>query len=117
MMKPQDIVAQQREVCRRYEATPYQMAPDLKVGISKEFRRELPINGIRHQPEGQTTGWYIWTGELSDDPEFFVPLHWEHLIEACPEVVPYLLLPPGYRFLLARGYEDVWFDRAVLEAD
>ncbi len=116
-MERPDVLAQQRDVCRRFEATPYRIAPGLKVGISKEFRRDLPINGIHHQPEGQTTGWYFWTGELSEDPDFFVPLHSEHLTEACPEVVPYLLLPPGYRLLLAPGYEDVWFDPAVLEAE
>ncbi|WP_441294952.1 immunity protein Imm33 domain-containing protein [Massilia antarctica] len=29
-------------------------------------------------------------------------------------VVPYLSLPPGYRFQIADGYEDVWFDPALL---
>ncbi len=27
-----------------------------------------------------------------------------------PEVLPYLALPPGWRFLIADGYEDGWFD-------
>ncbi len=46
---------------------------------------------------------------------FFVPLHVEHLGEWCPEAVPYLALPPGWRFLLAPDYEDVWFDATLLE--
>ena len=29
-------------------------------------------------------------------------------------VVPYLSLPPGYRFQIADGYEDVWFDLTLL---
>ena len=74
-----------------------------------------PINGLRHEPVGDTNGWYIWAGpELSQDPDFFTPLHVHHLGEWCPQVLPYLALPPGSRFLIAEGYEDVWHDEALL---
>lgn len=88
----------------------------MKVGISRSVRDGvLPLNGIRHLPVGETTGWYIWAGEeLSQDEDFFVPLHVEHLSAWCPQVVPYLALPPGWRFLLAPGYEDVWFDSSIV---
>jgi hypothetical protein len=70
---------------------------------------------LRHRPVGDTNGWYIWAGaELSQDPDFFIPLHVEHLEEWCPEVLPFLALPPGSRFLLADGYEDVWHDAELL---
>ena len=32
-----------------------------------------------------------------------------------PEVLPYLALPPGWRFLLAPDYQDVWFDESLLD--
>jgi hypothetical protein len=77
----------------------------------------MPINGLRHEPEGDTTGWYIWAGEdLSDAPDFFRSLHVGHLTDWCPQVVPYLALPVGWRFLLAFGYEDVWFDANLRRA-
>lgn len=75
----------------------------------------LPINGLRHRPEAGTSGWYLWAGETfptADDA--FQPLHVEHLRGQCPEVLPYLSLPPGSRFLIAPGYEDVWFDESLL---
>ncbi len=76
----------------------------------------MPVNGLPHKPEGDTSGWYIWAGEqLSDDPGFFVPLHVEHLAEWCPAAIPYLALPPGWRFLVATGYEDVWPDQSLLQ--
>lgn len=76
----------------------------------------VPINGLRHPPEGDTTGWYIWAGEeLSTATDFFVPLHVVHLDEWCPGAIPYLGLPPGWRFLIADGYEDVWFDPSLLD--
>jgi hypothetical protein len=76
----------------------------------------MPVNGLRHSPEGDTTGWYIWAGEggPARGGDFFAPLHIEHLAECCPMVVPYLALPPGWRFLVAHDYEDVWYDETLL---
>ena len=43
-------------------------------------------------------------------PDFFDALHVEHLPDWWPEVLPYLALPPVWAFVIAPGYEDVWFD-------
>lgn len=40
--------------------------------------------------------------------------HISHLPEWCPDILPYLALPPGWRVLLAPGFEDVWFDETLL---
>ena len=50
-------------------------------------------------------------------PDFFVPLHVEHLAEWCPGVTKFLALPPGWRFLTAPDHEDVWFDVSLLKLD
>ena len=72
----------------------------------------MPVNGLRHHPKGETTGWYIWAGtEWSDAPDFFEPVHVGHLIEGEFAFVKYLGLAAGWRFLLAGEYEDVWFDK------
>lgn len=76
-----------------------------------------PIHGLRHPPEGQTNGWYIWTGDLSADEDFFKPMHQSHLVERVPELEPLLILPPGMRFLIAPGHEDVWEDLSLLDVD
>jgi hypothetical protein len=74
----------------------------LKVGIALNVRDGLmPVNGLRHPPQADTVGWYIWAGELSSYPDFFKPLHVEHLPDWCPAVLRYLGLPPGWRFLIA----------------
>lgn len=88
----------------------------MKVGISESVRDgRMPLNGLRHPPTGDTTGWFIWAGEeLSDAPDFFRPLHVDHLADWCPDVIPFLHLPPGWRFLLAPGVEDVWQDAGLL---
>lgn len=107
----------QKELCRKYEAEFLSSPTDLKVGIANNVREGVvPINGLRHPPEGDTTGWYIYAGEeLSDDPGFFKPLHVEHLDDWCPQIKKYLGLAPGWRFLIAGDYEDVWFDESLLE--
>ncbi|NVB39638.1 hypothetical protein G6O69_17480 [Pseudenhygromyxa sp. WMMC2535] len=102
--------------CKKYGAR-WQASPlQHKVGVSKNIRSgEEPLNGLRHPPQGDTTGWYLWAGEFFDDaPDFFEPLHVEHLIEWCPSVIPYLGLPPGWRFLITDDYEDVWSDPGLL---
>jgi hypothetical protein len=53
---------------------------------------------------------------MSKAPDFFAPLHVEHLSEYLPTAVEYLDLPPGYRFVIdGADYEDVWFDASLLE--
>lgn len=76
----------------------------------------LPLNGLRHAADGDTIGWYIWAGEeLSQDPDFFEPVHVAHLAELCPAALPFLGLPPGWRFLVAGEHVDVWEDRSLLD--
>ena len=103
---------EQREVCDRFNTEPHSTDLELKVGIGGPA--EGVIHGLRHPPEGDTTGWYIWRGEWSESGDFFEPLHAWHLAERLPEVLPYLALPPGWRFLLAPGHEDVWYDESLL---
>jgi len=106
----------QKTICGKYGCAFYAAPLELKVGIAVNVRDGImPINGLRHLPVKDTTGWYIWAGEdFSSAPDFFKPLHVEHLSEWCPQVQKYLGLPPGWRFLIAGDYEDVWYDASLL---
>lgn len=107
----------QRKLCRHL-GVPWVEAPEhMKLGISRNARTGVqPLNGLRHPPEGDTTGWYIWAGEdLSQDPGFFLPLHVLHLQEWCPAARRYLGLPPGWRFQINGEREDLWYDPSLLE--
>jgi hypothetical protein len=117
-MSNEDLKAQQRAICIKYGAEFFSSPPDLKVGIASNVRGGiLPINGMRHPPAGDTTGWYIWAGEvLSENPEFFKASHVAHLSEWRPVVLKYLGLAPGWRFLVASSYQDVWRDQSLLDA-
>jgi hypothetical protein len=108
--------APQKALCARFGTEYVQSSSHQKVGVDPQVREGItPLNGLRHRPEGDTTGWYIWAGEtLSDDPSFFQPIHVSHLGEWCPAAIPYLGLPPGWRFLITSDHEDVWHDDTLL---
>ena len=110
-----DIEKIRKSLADRFDFDPCPVSGDEKVGISRNVLTGLmPINGVRTLPERGTTGWYIWAGEaMSLEPHFFEPLHVAHLASWAPSIVGYLILPPGWRFLVAPGYEDVWFDEDV----
>jgi hypothetical protein len=110
-------IKDQRALCAKLGAR-WEAAPEhLIVGMARNVRTGLlPLNGLRHPRLGDTTGWYIWSGEvLSSAPDFFEPVHVAHLAELCPEALKFLGLPPGWRFLKAGDHEDVWEDSTLLD--
>jgi hypothetical protein len=86
------------------------------AGVALASLSQLPLNGLRHPAEAGTCGWYIWGGEvLREDADFFQPIHVVHLRDHCPEALPFLALPAGWRFLVAPGHVDVWKDETLLD--
>lgn len=107
--------AAQIEVCKRVGAHFVAAPLDSKLGIALQTLGRHPLNGLRHLPVGGTCGWYVWAGEeLRETNDFLQPLHVRHLSEHCPNIVPYLGLAPGWRFLITPGSEDAWFDESIV---
>ncbi len=105
----------QKLTCKKYNSDFTPIDEKLFIGISSNLELE-PLNGLRHPKHGKMDGWYIWSGEWSDEDDFFKPLCLEHLIELKPEITKYLGLDIGFRFLTDKnGYEDVWFDENITE--
>ena len=106
----------QKEICEKYGAEYLACDDGFMIGISRNFDpNNFPINGLRHPLTETTTGWYIWSGEqFSDEPDFFIPIHAAHLNEKSVEMIKYLGLAPGWRFLFAPTQEEVWFDAQLL---
>ncbi|RKQ69008.1 hypothetical protein DES40_1785 [Litorimonas taeanensis] len=106
----------QREVCADYGAIYCPSPFENIIGISAQVKKgEEPIHGLRHPLSEGTNGWYVWAGEYSEDPDFFKPIHTEHIMDLYPSILKFLGLPPGWRFLKAHGYEDVWYDGELLK--
>lgn len=113
-----NISQEQLIICNKYGILPFDTSFNSIIGISENVKDKniFPINGLRHNVDEITSGWYIWAGlEFSYESDFFKPLHIEHLLDWRPDILKYLALPPGYRFLIGEdNYEDVWFDKNLL---
>jgi hypothetical protein len=104
---------EQKKICKEHDSLWKPIDKDLKVGISTDLNSD-PLNDLRHNSEDGTTGWFIWSGEYSESDDFFKPICAEHLLEKKPEVIKYLGLDVGFRFLIGKeNYEDVWFDKKI----
>lgn len=108
----------QEGICEKFNAEFFETDFSLKIGITENLLSEkkiYPINGLRHNPVNNTSGWYIWSGEFLENEDFFKTLHISHLTYTLPTIIKYMALPPGYRFLIDdKGYEDVWYDETLL---
>ena len=106
------IVEEQKRVCQRYGFPWIPTAGDQNVGLADAVRTGgIPINGLRIGPAGLSCGWFLWVGEMTQDPDFFKPVHARHLADIRPVLLKYLGLPPGCRIQVDdQGYEDVWLD-------
>jgi hypothetical protein len=115
----QDLVTMQAAVCAAHGAVALEADDADKLGIALNVRSDLlPLNGRRVAPTHGTCGWYIWSGtEPLSDPDFFVPIHVQHVGEWAPMALPFLLLPPGWRFLTDGHVVDVWLDQDLLADD
>ena len=111
----ENIEKEQKEVCLQHGSSFVASEANEKVGIALDTLSQLPLNALRHPPEGDTCGWYIWGGEeMSEISDFFQPLHVSHLNERCPEIIKFLALAPGWRVLLAGNQVDIWYDETLL---
>jgi hypothetical protein len=109
------MISEQIQICKKFGSEFIESSALMKIGISKNIEDNFwPIHGLRHEINGDTTGWYIWRGEYSADPDFFMPIHTSHITEVCPRVIKYLGLAPGWRFLILESYEDVWQDKSLI---
>jgi hypothetical protein len=110
-------IHKQKSVCEKYGSKWVPINKNLRVGVSENLTAD-PIHGLRHPSDKGTTGWFIWTGEYSEANDFFKPMCAEHLLQIRPEIIKYLGLDIGFRFLADNnGYEDVWYDETLKQVD
>ena len=100
----------QQRICDKFGLQA--QAPEPMVGLAIGSLDQSPIYGTRIVlPENGTISWFIHCGEHDAASGFYQPLHAQHLHEMLPQVVDYLALPSGAKFILDReGYEDVWLE-------
>ena len=101
------------DVCSFYGVESRAPMPFDKVGLATAARVGRPIHGLRVAPSQGTSGWFLWVGEMKESEDFFDPVHVCHLPSACPLAIPFLGLPPGWRFITDGHRCDAWYDPDV----
>ena len=110
-------IEKQKEICEKYGSNWKPINKTLNIGTSQNLDLEK-LNGFRHRTKKGEVCWFIWSGEYSEDDNFFQPICAEHLLQRKPKLIDYLGLDEGFRFLITEnGYEDVWFDEKLLEIE
>lgn len=107
----------QKAICQEYHSPWKPIDKTLKIGVSANLDM-YPIHGLRLHADEGTTGWFIWSGEYEERDDFFQPMCAEHLLERKPELIQYLALDVGFRFLRGEdNYQDVWFDETLCDEE
>lgn len=112
-MKPsplQELIAEQKLLCEEFGSAYIEVKGDDIVAVAIHTLNQDPIVGIRKIAETEeNVSWYIYGGELPEGEDFFETMTIKKLQEIIPEVLPYLALDIGYRFMIdGDDYEDVW---------
>lgn len=105
-----DLITEQKLVCEEYGSKYLTVNDEDMIAVAVDSLKQDPIVGIRNKPEaGDEVSWFIYAGEHDDREDFFQTVAVKDLHKLLPEVLPYLALDHGYRFMIDREeYEDVW---------
>jgi len=107
-------IEKQKNICEKYGSNWKPINKKLNIGVSENLDLKI-LNGLRNRTKKGEVCWFIWSGEYSEDDNFFQPICAEHLMQKKPKLIDYLGLDEGFRFLITEdGYEDVWFDQKLL---
>jgi hypothetical protein len=106
----QELIAEQKLLCEEVGSAYIELHGDDVVAVAVQTLNQEPIVGLRKKPETEeNVSWYIYGGELGEGADFFETMSIKKLQDILPEVLPYLALEEGYRFMIdADDYEDVW---------
>lgn len=97
------VIRKQSELCSHY-GLPVQF-PNFSqmVVISKGVYEGKDIEGIRYESPEHMSGWWLITDDYDDNIESLMTVHFHHVVFSRPDIVKYLALPFGYRFLMDNG--------------
>ena len=105
-----ELIEEQKLLCEEFGSAYIAVSGDDVIAVAVQTLNKDPIVGLRKAPEGEEkVAWYIYGGELGEDEVSFETMPVRELQDILPDVLPYLALEQGYRFMIdADDYEDVW---------
>lgn len=105
-----ELIAEQKLLCEEFGSSYVEVKGDDIVAVAVHSLNKEPLVGLRKAPEtDENISWFIYGGELGEGEDFFETMSIKKLQEILPEVLPYLALQQGFRFMIdGDDYEDVW---------
>ncbi|WP_445115933.1 immunity protein Imm33 domain-containing protein [Acinetobacter sp. WZC-1] len=105
----QDFIEEQKLVCEEFDSAYIKVSEEDVIALATQTLTREPIVGLRKKPADDGVAWFIYGGELEEGEDFFETMTVRELEKILPEVVPYLALEEGFRFMIDRDdYEDIW---------
>lgn len=97
------IIRSQSEICSQCELIPVFPNFSQQIVISKGVYEGKDIEGIRYESPEHMSGWWLITDDYDDNIESLMTVHYYHVAFKRPDILKYLALPYGYRFLMGNG--------------
>lgn len=94
------VVSEQSETCWQHNLVPLFPNFNQSVVISDGVYEGKDIEGIRYDSPQNESGWYLITDDYNEDIKTLKVVHFYHVAFARPDILKYLALPFGYRFLM-----------------
>ncbi|TZG00040.1 hypothetical protein FW781_08980 (plasmid) [Chryseobacterium panacisoli] len=101
------VVRQQSETCWQQNLIPLFPNFNQSVVISDGVYEGKDIEGIRYDSPQDESGWYLLTDDYNDDIKSLKMVHFYHVAFARPDILKYLAIPFGYRFLMEEGKIEI----------
>ncbi|KAA2217749.1 immunity protein Imm33 domain-containing protein [Chryseobacterium sediminis] len=104
------VVRQQGEICWQQNLIPLFPNFSQSVVISDGVYEGKDIEGIRYDSPQDESGWYLITDDYNDDIKSLKMVHFYHVAFARPDILKYLAIPFGYRFIMKEGNIGIYKD-------
>lgn len=104
------VVREQSEICRQHNFIPLFPNFNQSVVISDGVYEGKDIEGIRYDSPQDESGWYLITDDYNDDIKSLKMVHFYHVAFARPDILKYLAIPFGYRFIMKEGNIEIYKD-------
>jgi hypothetical protein len=103
------VLNEQESECAKFNVSCMFPFFSQNIAISKGVYEGLAIEAVH------MSGWWLTTDLFDDDTNSLMNVHFFHVAFKRPEILRFLALPFGYRFLFSKNIENIWYDEKVLE--
>ncbi|TLX24661.1 hypothetical protein FE904_14915 [Chryseobacterium indologenes] len=104
------VVRKQSEICKQKNLVPLFPNFNQSVVISDGVYEGKDIEGIRYESPQDESGWYLITDDYDDNIKSLKMVHFYHVAFARPDILKYLAIPFGYRFIMKEGNIEIYKD-------